>query len=322
MTIEEASFLIKQKAKSLGFSACGISKAEAVDKEAILEQEEWLALGYAAGMDYMHMNKDLRYDPTLLQPGAKSLIVVAMNYYPKVIKKSDVTFAYYSYGKDYHFVLKHYLSYLFKYIEEEIHPFLCPEIELVGRPFVDSAPMMERYWAKKSGVGFQGRNRLIIVPGVGSFCFLGILAVNIDLATDSPISISCGSCHRCENACPTHAIKDGFVDSNKCISYQTIENRNSEIPLNVSSVMGSKVYGCDLCQKGCPWNRFAQPTTFEEFSPSTEFLKLDSSTIENMSGGDFKRLFKGSAVVRAGIKGLRRNLESVKKAFDSSNIDE
>ena len=322
MTIEEASILIKQKAQSLGFSACGIAKAEAVDSDAVKEQEEWLSLGYAAGMEYMHKNKELRYDPTLLQPGAKSLIVVAMNYCPKVEKRTDVSFAYYSYGKDYHYVLKHYLSYLFKYIDDEIQPFLCPNIALEGRPFVDSAPMMERYWAKKAGVGFQGRNRLIIVPGVGSYCFLGILAVNIELATDSPISISCGKCHRCENACPTHAIKNGFVDSNKCISYQTIENRTSEIPHNVSSAIGTKVYGCDSCQQTCPWNRFAQPTTFEEFSPSKEFLELDSSTIENMSGGDFKKLFKGSAVVRAGIKGLRRNLESVKKAFDSLNLDE
>ena len=321
MTKEEASLLIKRKAQSLGFSACGIAIAEAVDNDAVNEQEEWLSLGYAAGMDYMQKNKDLRYNPTLLQPGAKSLIVVAMNYYPKIQKDSDVTFAYYSYGKDYHFVLKHYLSHLFKYIKEEIHPLLCPDIELEGRSFVDSAPLMERYWAKKAGVGFQGRNRLIIVPGVGSFCFLGILAVNIDLATDSPISISCGKCHRCENACPTHAIKDGFVDSNKCISYQTIENRTLEIPDNVSSVLGSRIYGCDACQQVCPWNKFAKPTVFEEFSASADFLQLDSSIIENMTGGEFKRMFKESAIARAGLKGLKRNLESVKKAFDSSKLD-
>ena len=308
MTIEEASTAIKRKAVELGFSACGIAKAAPVSEHAIAEHEEWLQKGYAAGMDYLHRNKSLRYNPQELQPGAKSLICVAMNYFPKEFIDSDVSFAYYSYGKDYHFVLKSYLSLLFKYIEDEICPSLDSHPILEGRAFVDSAPMMERYWAEKSGIGFKGRNSLIIIPHVGSFCFLGILAVNVDLAYDQPIRISCGSCHRCEEACPTCAISDGIVDANRCISYQTIENKEASIPEEVSKCMGNQIYGCDACQKVCPWNRFAKPTTIEEFCPKEDFKNISSSQIAKMNNGDFKRMFKDSAISRAGLKGLQRNL--------------
>lgn len=318
MTKEQASSLIKQKAKQLGFVACGIVKAEPVEESAVAEQEEWLAKGYAAGMEYMHKNKSLRYDPRVLHPGTRSLIVVAMNYYPKIRQKTDVSFAYYSYGKDYHYVMKSYLSKLLDYIKDVV----SPDNNVDGRAFADSAPIMERYWAKKAGVGFQGRNRLIIIPKVGSFCFIGVLAINLDLAYDKPLCISCGKCHRCEEACPSRAICGGFVDSNKCISYQTIENKTAHIPDEISSVMGTRVYGCDVCQQVCPWNRFSKPTQIEEFFPSEDFLNLTSLSIESMNSGDFKRMFKNSAVERAGLKGLRRNIESVKKTTNrSKNMD-
>ena len=318
MTKEQASSLIKQKAKQLGFVACGIVKAEPVEESAVAEQEEWLAKGYAAGMEYMHKNKSLRYDPRVLHPGTRSLIVVAMNYYPKMRQKTDVSFAYYSYGKDYHYVMKSYLSKLLDYIKDVV----SPDNNVDGRAFADSAPIMERYWAKKAGVGFQGRNRLIIIPRVGSFCFIGVLAINLDLAYDKPLCISCGKCHRCEEACPSRAICGGFVDSNKCISYQTIENKTAHIPDEISSVMGTRVYGCDVCQQVCPWNRFSKPTQIEEFFPSEDFLNLTSLSIESMNSGDFKRMFKNSAVERAGLKGLRRNIESVKKTTNrSKNMD-
>lgn len=318
MTKEQASSLIKQKAKQLGFVACGIVKAEPVEESAVAEQEEWLAKGYAAGMEYMHKNKSLRYDPRVLHPGTRSLIVVAMNYYPKIRQKTDVSFAYYSYGKDYHYVMKSYLSKLLDYIKDVV----SPDNNVDGRAFADSAPIMERYWAKKAGVGFQGRNRLIIIPRVGSFCFIGVLAINLDLAYDKPLCISCGKCHRCEEACPSRAICGGFVDSNKCISYQTIENKTAHIPDEISSVMGTLVYGCDVCQQVCPWNRFSKPTQIEEFFPSEDFLNLTSLSIESMNSGDFKRMFKNSAVERAGLKGLRRNIESVKKTTNrSKNMD-
>lgn len=318
MTKEQASSLIKQKAKQLGFVACGIVKAEPVEESAVAEQEEWLAKGYAAGMEYMHKNKSLRYDPRVLHPGTRSLIVVAMNYYPKIRQKTDVSFAYYSYGKDYHYVMKSYLSKLLDYIKDVV----SPDNNVDGRAFADSAPIMERYWAKKAGVGFQGRNRLIIIPRVGSFCFIGVLAINLDLAYDKPLCVSCGKCHRCEEACPSRAICGGFVDSNKCISYQTIENKTAHIPDEISSVMGTRVYGCDVCQQVCPWNRFSKPTQIEEFFPSEDFLNLTSLSIESMNSGDFKRMFKNSAVERAGLKGLRRNIESVKKTTNrSKNMD-
>lgn len=318
MTKEQASSLIKQKAKQLGFVACGIVKAEPVEESAVAEQEEWLAKGYAAGMEYMHKNKSLRYDPRVLHPGTRSLIVVAMNYYPKIRQKTDVSFAYYSYGMDYHYVMKSYLSKLLDYIKDVV----SPDNNVDGRAFADSAPIMERYWAKKAGVGFQGRNRLIIIPRVGSFCFIGVLAINLDLAYDKPLCISCGKCHRCEEACPSRAICGGFVDSNKCISYQTIENKTAHIPDEISSVMGTRVYGCDVCQQVCPWNRFSKPTQIEEFFPSEDFLNLTSLSIESMNSGDFKRMFKNSAVERAGLKGLRRNIESVKKTTNrSKNMD-
>lgn len=318
MTKEQASSLIKQKAKQLGFVACGIVKAEPVEESAVAEQEEWLAKGYAAGMEYMHKNKSLRYDPRVLHPGTRSLIVVAMNYYPKIRQKTDVSFAYYSYGKDYHYVMKSYLSKLLDYIKDVV----SPDNNVDGRAFADSAPIMERYWAKKAGVGFQGRNRLIIIPRVGSFCFIGVLAINLDLAYDKPLCVSCGKCHRCEEACPSRAICGGFVDSNKCISYQTIENKTAHIPDEISSVMGTHVYGCDVCQQVCPWNRFSKPTQIEEFFPSEDFLNLTSLSIESMNSGDFKRMFKNSAVERAGLKGLRRNIESVKKTTNrSKNMD-
>lgn len=321
MTLEQASSNIKQAAKQLGFAACGIAKAEAVDEDAVKEQEDWLAQGYAAGMEYMHNHKDLRYDPRLLHPGSRSLIVVAMNYYPSKLMDSDISFAYYSYGKDYHFVLKSYLNRLYDYIERDVVPNLTLTTPFDGRAFVDSAPIMERYWAKKAGVGFQGRNRLIIVPKVGSYCFLGILAVNIDLSYDSPLNIGCGKCHRCEEGCPTNAICNGFVDSNKCISYQTIENKSESIPENVAEKMGDRVYGCDACQQVCPWNRFAHPTSVDEFQPDEKFLRLDSSDLEKMTSGDFKRMFKSSAITRAGLKGLKRNVESVKKTLSGLKND-
>ena len=308
MTIEEASALIKKEALEIGFSACGISKAERVGQDAIDEYEYWLEKGWAAGMDYMQKNKTLRYDPTELQPGAKSLICVAMNYYPEKELDSNVSFAYYSYGKDYHFVVKSYLALLLKYIEEYISPYLCPNVVLEGRAFTDSAPILERYWAEKSGVGFQGRNSLIIVPKVGSFCFLGILAVNIELSYDSPISISCGNCHRCEETCPTHAICNRIVDANKCISYQTIENRSENIPEDISCKLGNRVFGCDACQKACPWNRFVTPTKVKEFSPSEKLMNITSSSILNMDKQEFRSVFGDSAISRAGLKGLQRNV--------------
>ena len=312
MKLLEAAVLIKKKALELGFSACGIAKADAVDEEAVRENEEWLNRGCAAGMDYLNKNKDKRYDPRLLFPGAKTLIVTAMNYYPSKIMNSDITFSYYSYGMDYHFVVKKYLTLLYNYIEKDLFHLLDVEKPLEGRAFTDSAPLMERYWAKRAGIGFQGKNQLIIIPHVGSFCFIGTLILNIDLPADRPLEISCGNCLRCHESCPTHALSDGFLDSAKCISYQTIENRSMEIPPDVVKAMQSRVYGCDVCQLACPWNRDVKPTTIPEFEPSESFLNLGSEALKNLRNGEFKRMFYCSAISRVGLKGLKRNISSVK----------
>ena len=316
MELSESIKLIKQKAIELGFSACGVAKADHVEEIAVKEYEACLAKGFGAGMNYLYKNNDLRYDPRLLFPGAKTLIVTAMNYYPNRIKDSDISFSYYSYGKDYHFVVKKYLMDLFKYIKDVIYPELGLKEPLAGRAFTDSAPLMERYWARKAGIGFQGRNQLIIIPHVGSFVFIGSLILNIELPSDQPMTISCGNCHKCQDACPTRALCHGYIDSNKCISYQTIENRTMEIPPDIAAAMQSRIFGCDACQLACPWNRAVKPTTIPEFEPSDTFFNLGYEILNNMQSGDFKRLFGDSAIARAGRKGLKRNISSVKNTIE------
>lgn len=328
MTPEEAVRLIKDKAKALGFVACGVAEAGPVDDDEVRFHKEWLEKGFAAGMSYMHEHSDMRYDPCLLEPGCCTLLVLAMNYYPKRQQEGDVQFAYYAYGDDYHFVMKEYMRQLFAFIQQEIAPSLMSDRPLSGRPFTDSAPMMERYWAVKAGVGFQGMNRMVIVPGVGSYCFLGELAINLPLPPDEPLKHGCGNCRRCIEACPAHALVElpvseencgcrsegplchcTQIDAARCISYQTIENRGDAIPDEVAQNLGRRIYGCDACQQVCPWNRMVRPTEIPEFQPTDDFLRLDSTTILSMGGGGFKRMFRHSAVQRAGYKGLLRNLQ-------------
>jgi epoxyqueuosine reductase len=333
MTPAAAVTLIKAKARALGFDACGLATAEAVSPEAARDLQQWLDAGYAADMDYMHRNRELRLDPRLLQPGARTLIVTALNYYPETPSPSDLQFSYYAYGADYHYVIRGLLSELLEYIRTDIAPALMPGVELDGRPFTDSAPLMERYWAVRAGLGFIGRNRLLILPGRGSYFFLGTLAINLPLPADRPLHIGCGTCRRCLDACPTGALQfigtqdDGnadtlgnslpqqeqtTLDARRCISYQTIENRTDEIPADVAAHLAGRIYGCDACQQACPWNRFARPTQVEAFRPLPEFLQLDAETLRALGGGGFKRLFRHSAIMRAGYKGLLRNLRYVK----------
>jgi epoxyqueuosine reductase len=325
MTPEDAALLIKARAKALGFGACGLARAEAVDEEAARDLRAWLDAGCAAGMDYMHHHQDLRLDPRLLQPGAQTLIVTALNYYPEEIARAPLQCAYYAYGADYHYVIRGLLNELLDYIRTDIAPALLPpDTPLEGRAFTDSAPLMERYWAVRAGLGFIGRNRLLILPGRGSYYFLGTLAINLPLPPDRPLRISCGTCRRCLDACPTGALQEEArggsheggqtrLDARRCISYQTIENRTDDIPADVAAGMGSRLYGCDACQQACPWNRFARPTTVEAFRPLPELLHLDAETLRALGGGGFKRLFRHSAMLRAGYKGLLRNLRYVEQ---------
>lgn len=298
---------IKEYAYTLGFDACGICKAECVGADDAQYLKEWLDGSFHASMDYMANHFDKRTDPQLLVEGAKSIISLALNYYPDTKQSPDhPQFAYYAYGKDYHDVMKVKLQQFFDYIKT-----LIPALQ--GRVFCDTAPIMERYWAAKAGIGFIGKNSLLIIPKKGSYCFLGELIINIELQYDKPLEISCGRCTRCIDACPTKAIvSPKVINANKCISYQTIENKG-EIDSSVIDSLNNRFYGCDICQQVCPWNNYARPHKTPEFQPSEAFLALSTEWLENLSVEEYQRVFKGSAVKRAKYSGLKRNLDALKR---------
>src|SRR5690554_2386234 len=294
---------IKQHALSLGFDACGICRAEESEQE--VHYRRWLLEECHAGMGYLERNIDKRMDPRLLVEGAKSIISVALNYFPHRFQHEDAPqFAYYAYGEDYHDIVKGKLSRLFDFIKLRF-----PGVS--GRYFSDSAPVLERFWAARSGLGFVGKNSLLIIPGKGSYFFLGELIIDIELDYDKPILENCGSCTRCLNGCPTGAIEEPFrVNANKCISYQTIENRG-EISSYVAPRLKNYVFGCDICQKVCPWNRVSAPHNTPEFLPSEEFMSIDLIKLLNMKEEEYREIFRGSAVKRTKFSGLKRNVTTV-----------
>lgn len=295
---------IKQYARSLGFDACGICRAHDSEQEA--NYMKWLSEECHADMGYLERNIEKRLDPRLLVEGAKSIISVALNYYPHQTLPQDVPqFAYYAYGEDYHYVVRGKLKQLFDFIKNRF-----PETS--GRYFSDSAPVLERFWAAQAGIGFVGKNTLLIIPGKGSYFFLGELIVDIELDYDAPISQNCGKCRRCIDACPTGAIeKPHWLNANKCISYQTIENKG-EISPEIVPKLSNNVYGCDICQKVCPWNRFAKPHQTNEFFPLEEFLSLDEEKLLQIDEETYRRIFKKSAVKRAKFVGLKRNINTLR----------
>lgn len=297
---------IKDYALELGFDVCGICKAEPIEDEERLHVKDWLDKGYNADMQYMANNTEKRCDPLVLVEGAKSIISVALNYYPTTKQSPDhPQFAYYAYGKDYHEVMKTKLQQLFDRIK-----IIVPTLE--GRVFCDTAPVLERYWAAKAGIGFIGKNSLLIIPKKGSYFFLGELIVNIELEYDKPLTLSCGNCTRCIDACPTQAIvQPKVIDANKCISYQTIENKG-EIATDIVPKLNNRFYGCDICQQVCPWNHYARPHTTAEFNPSQSFLDLSYDKLDAMTVEEYQTIFKGSAVKRAKYSGLKRNLAALK----------
>ena len=292
---------IKQYAFSLGFDACGICRAESSGEDKSLR--EWIRLNYQGDMSYLERNIEKRDDPRLLVDGAKSIISVALNYYPNDKRDPEMPgFAYYAYGKDYHYVVKDKLKQLLEYIQT-----IYPDTE--GRYFCDTAPVLETYWAAKAGLGFVGKNTLLIIPGKGSFFFLGELIINQELDYDKPINISCGSCTRCLETCPTGAIeKPHLVNATKCISYQTIEKKGEQ---DETIDTGNWVYGCDVCQLVCPWNRFSKPHSTPEFNPSPEFLLLDLEALQTINQEQFSTLFSKSAVKRAKLVGMERNVRKL-----------
>jgi epoxyqueuosine reductase len=296
---------IKKLAIEAGFDACGIAKSAPLTKDS-LYLETWLAARYQAGMQYMENHFEKRIDPTKLVEGSKSVIVVLLNYFPEnyPFENKKLKIARYALGTDYHFVMKDMLNSLLATINEQV----C---KTEGRAFVDSAPVMERAWAREAGLGWIGKNSLLLNKDLGSYFFIGELIVDIELACDQPIDDHCGTCRKCLDACPTRAIvSPKVVNSNNCLSYQTIENKG-EIPEDIRRNMNGRIFGCDICQEVCPWNNKAKQHKIESFNPSETLKLLSDSELETLSEDKFKILFKNSAVKRAGFNGLKRNIEAV-----------
>ena len=294
---------IKSAADALGFLSCGISKADFLEDEAPL-LEQWLNQGHHGSMSYMERHFDKRLDPRLLVPGAKSVVSLLLNYHtdkkqadPKAPKISS-----YAYGKDYHFVIKEKLKELMQIIHREIG-------EVNGRVFVDSAPVMDKAWAAKSGLGWLGKNTNLISKQVGSFFFIAELIIDLELDYDTPVTDHCGSCTACIDACPTDALLQPYqIDGSKCISYLTIELKEN-IPTEFKGQMDNWAFGCDICQTVCPWNRFATPHDEPAFEPQEELLNLTKSEWQEMTSVVFNKVFKNSAVKRTKFEGLKRNIK-------------
>lgn len=305
--IERVTQLIKTEAKSLGFNAFGVARCEKVDNAYMTGYRKWVEKSMHGTMNYMSENIELRENPALLLDKCKSILMVALNYYPGKIQSENLPrFSYYAYGRDYHKVIKQRLKKLLDFIKN-IYP-----TDVNGRFFTDSAPIFERYWAKKAGLGWIGKNGMLIIPKMGSFFFLGTLLLDIELQYDKETDNRCGNCSLCINKCPTGAIvSPSCIDSRKCISYLTIESKN-DIPPDLSPLLGCNIYGCDICQIVCPWNRFASPTMIKDFEYRESYLDLTIDEISNMDQMTFDEISKGSAIRRAGLEKLKKNINSIK----------
>ncbi|MGD1844313.1 MAG: tRNA epoxyqueuosine(34) reductase QueG [Salibacteraceae bacterium] len=304
---ERYARMIRQESLRLGFQHCGFSKAEFLEEEAP-RLEAWLKAGKHGKMHYMENYFDKRLDPRLLVPGAKSVISLLFNYYPEQKQQDEEApkISRYAYGQDYHFVIKHKLKDLVRYIQEEIG-------EVDGRVFVDSAPVLDRAWAKKSGLGWIGKNSNLISPREGSFYFIAELILDLELPEDGPIRDYCGSCTACIDACPTGAIEEPYhVNGSKCISYFTIELKEA-IPEAMAGQFDNWAFGCDVCQEVCPWNRFSKPHQEPLLKPASGLLEMSTSDWHDLTEEVFREFFRKSAVKRTGFKGLKRNLAFLKK---------
>lgn len=303
---QKYSDFIKNEANRLGFASCGIAKAEFLEEEAP-KLESWLKSNYHGQMHYLENHFDKRLDPRLLVEGSKSVISLSYNYFPEVQQRNDsYKISKYAYGQDYHYVIKNKLKELLFAIREEIG-------EVNGRAFVDSAPVLERAWAEKAGLGWNGKNSLLIQKKMGSFFFLAELIVDLPLAYDDPFMTDhCGSCTKCVDACPTNAIMpDATVDGSKCISYYTIELRDN-LPNDLKNTFEDWMFGCDICQDVCPWNRASKPNSEPLFQPKKELLDMTKKDWEEITEETFRKVFKKSAVKRTKFSGLTRNIEFLK----------
>ncbi|WP_371535567.1 tRNA epoxyqueuosine(34) reductase QueG [Flavobacterium sp. Arc3] len=296
---------IKSEAKRLGFLSCGISKAGFLEQEAP-RLENWLNKNQNGQMSYMENNFDKRLDTTLLVDGAKSVISLLLNYYPETSQVSDsYKISKYAYGQDYHFVIKEKLKELLFLIHENIG-------EVSGRAFVDSAPVLDKAWAAKSGLGWIGKNSNLLTQKVGSFYFIAELIVDLDLEYDSATTDHCGTCTACIDSCPTEAIVAPYiVDGSKCISYFTIELKDN-IPQEMKGKFDDWAFGCDICQDVCPWNKFSKPHDEPLFNPNPELLSMSKKDWEEITEDTFKAVFKDSPLKRTKFAGLKRNIEFLK----------
>ena len=297
---------IKTKAKTLGFMSCGISKAGFLEEEAH-NLENWLNKNMNGEMSYMERNFDMRLNPTKIVEGAKSVISLTYNYYTeKTYKDSNFKISKYAHGDDYHHVIKNKLRDLFEYIKEKTG-------DINGRVFVDSAPILERAWAKKSGLGWIGKNTNLISKKNGSFFFLCEIILDLELEYDHIETDHCGSCTACIDACPTNAIVEPYVvDGSKCISYYTIELKNN-IPDYAKNTYDDWIFGCDICQDVCPWNRFSKPHQEPLFNSNEEYLSISKNDWIEMTKETFNKVFKNSPIRRAGFDGIKRNIEFIKR---------
>ncbi|NBP68122.1 MAG: tRNA epoxyqueuosine(34) reductase QueG [Cytophagia bacterium] len=299
--------IIKSAAAQMGFSFCGIAKAEFLEEEAP-RLEQWLQRGYQGKMSYLENHFDKRLDPRILVPGAKSVITLGYNYFPTedLSQNSQLKIAKYAYGEDYHHVIKDKLKSLLAELRLSIG-------DIDGRAFVDSAPVMERAWAQRAGMGWIGKNSLLLNKRMGSFFFLAELIIDLELDYDSPVKDYCGTCTACMDACPTEAIPEPYVvDGSKCISYFTIELKEA-IPEEVKGKFDNWIFGCDICQDVCPWNRFSSAHQEKKFEPSNELKELSKNDWREITEEVFEQVFRKSALKRTKWQGLQRNIAFVKE---------
>lgn len=295
---------VKTTAQSLGFDYCGIAKACKLDEDE-KRLESWLNKGFNGKMQYMENYFDLRIDPTKLVSGAKSVITLLLNYFPAQQQTPDIPqISKYAYGNDYHEVIKSKLKVFLQLLKENIG-------EIYGRGFTDSAPVLERSWAEKSGLGWVGKNGNLITKNNGSFFFIATLITDLELEADDPFAKDyCGSCTKCIDNCPTDAIlPDKVIDGSKCISYFTIELKDMLIPSEVKGKFENKIFGCDICQDVCPWNRFSKPNNEIGFTPLNEILNFSKNDWEEITEESFKIIFKNSPLKRSKFEGIKRNLK-------------
>ncbi len=315
-TAQKYTSIIKTKAEKFGFQNCGISRSTFLEEDA-KPLENWLKNNFHGEMSYMENHFDKRLDPRLLVEGSKSVISLSYNYFPQnnIFPLEELKISKYAYGKDYHEIIKEILREMVEELQTEIGAFTF-------RIFTDSAPLLERSWARKSGIGWVGKNANLITRQTGSFYFLAEIVCDLELIPDLPVTDHCGSCRKCIDACPTDAIiEDRVIDGSKCISYATIELKN-EIPDTFKGKMADWMFGCDICQDVCPWNRFSKPHHQEKFNPNPLLKNLKKSDWQEMTQDLFSEIFRKSPVKRTKFSGLKRNISFLLNDQNSLKIPE